>query len=390
MPLLEGLDIVCFSNDWDGDPLSKTHLMRLAARNNRVLWVNSIGNRAPRAQVRDLQRMGRKLRQAFGGLREVEHNIHVLAPLSIPVFGQPMVNGFNGHLLSAQVRSAMRRLGMKRPVAISFLPGAAAAFDRFEARLRIYYCVDDFSAFDGAGENIARLEREIISRSDLVVCSSERLVQAKEKLHPRVTLIRHGVDLAHFRRATLPDLKVSDLVRDLPKPVLGFVGLMADWVDQELLGALADHYSNGTVVIVGREDCDTTLLRTRPNVVFLGRRPYSELPALMKGMDVGLVTFRDNELTQAANPLKAREYIAAGLPVISTPIPEVERLGVCRIARGPQEFISAIDEILQQGAGPSVQRSDAMKTESWESRWEIVETLIAEQLGLLPGERRSA
>ena len=83
MPILEGADIVCFSNDWDGDPLSKTHLMRLAARNNRVLWVNSIGNRAPKATSRDLKRIGRKLMQAFGGLREVEKNIHVLSPLAL-------------------------------------------------------------------------------------------------------------------------------------------------------------------------------------------------------------------------------------------------------------------------------------------------------------------
>ena len=390
MALLAGFDIVCFSNDWDGDPLSKMHLMRLAARHNRVLWVSSVGNRAPRATSRDLRRMGRKLQQAFGGLKEVEANIHVLSPLALPVYGHDWIRRVNGVALAGQVKRAMRQLGMSRPIVISFLPGAAPAVSHLDALLRVYYCVDEFSAFDGAGAAIASLERELIARSDLVICSAERLVRAKKKQHPRVELVRHGVDVAHFSHAVQPGSSVSELVADLPRPVLGFVGLMAEWVDQELLGALADHYPHGTVVIVGREDCDTTALRLRRNVLFVGRRPYTELPSIMKGFDVALVPFRDNELTLAANPLKAREYLAAGLPVVSTPIPEVERLGACRIARGPEGFIAAIDAVLAEGAGPSAARSATMATESWESRWDEVAALLAERLGLARGERRSA
>ena len=390
MPVLQNSDIVCFSNDWDGDPLSKMHLMRLAARHNRVLWVSSVGNRAPRATSRDLQRMARKLTQAFGGVREVEANIHVLAPLALPVYGHEWIRRLNGRALAAQVNHAMRRLGMSRPIVISFLPGAAPAISHIDAQLRVYYCVDEFSAFDGAGAAIASLERELIARSDLVICSAERLVLAKKKLHPRVELVRHGVDVAHFGRALQSGSALSELVSDLPHPVRGFVGLMAEWVDQELLGALADHYARGTVVIVGREDCDTTALRMRRNVLFVGRRPYAELPSIMKGFDVALVPFRDSELTQAANPLKAREYLAAGLPVVSSPIPEVERLGGCRIARGPAGFIEAIDAILAEGAGPSAARAATMASESWEARWDDVAALLAERLGLAQTVRRSA
>jgi glycosyltransferase involved in cell wall biosynthesis len=390
MPLLEGFDIVCFSNDWDGDPLSKTHLMRLAARHNRILWVNSIGNRAPRATGRDLDRIKRKLTQAAGGLREVEKNIHVLAPLALPLYGKEWARKLNGRALAAQVKRAMRQLGMKRPIVISFLPGAAPVVDRLDAQLILYHCVDEFSAFDGAGEAIAAMERELIGKADLVICSAEKLVRAKERLHPRVSLVRHGVDLAHFSKATREDQPISPLVRDLPKPVIGFMGLVANWVDLELLGAVADHYSQGSVVIVGREDCDTSSLRTHPNMVFLGRRPYTELPSILKAFDVGLVTFRDNELTQASNPLKAREYVAAGLPVVSTPIPEIERLAMCRIASGTPAFLGAIDQALAEGAGPSVHRAMAMQSESWETRWSEVETLLAERLGLVQPERRSA
>src|SRR5262249_10252672 len=148
--------------------------------------------RAPRATARDFQRMGRKLAQAFGGLREVEPNIHVLSPLAVPVFGQRWAKDVNGHALAAQVRWAMMRLGMSRPIAISFLPGAAPAFDRFGAAYKVYYCVDEFSAFDGAGTPIQDLERDLMAKSDLVICSAEKLVEAKQKHHRDVRLVRHG------------------------------------------------------------------------------------------------------------------------------------------------------------------------------------------------------
>lgn len=378
MPELNGADIVCFSNDWDGDPLSKTHLMRLASRHNRVLWVNSLGNRAPRPTGRDLARIRRRLSQALQGLREVEPNIHVLSPIAVPLYGNPWAQELNRRLLEWQVRAAMRRLDMRRPIAMSFLPAAAPVFDRLEASLRVYYCVDEFSAFDGAGDAIARLERELLAKSDLVICSAEPLVRAKQRMHPRVHLVRHGVDLAHFSKATRTDTPVHPTVDGRARPVLAFVGLVAEWVDQDLLVELARHYRHGTLLVVGRADVDVSRLRTEPNVVLMGRRPYSELPSILRGVDVGLVAFKDNELTQAANPLKAREYLAAGLPVVSTPIPEVERLGVCRIARGAQGFIEAIDACLQEGAGPSVERSEQMQNESWESRWEQVARLLSE------------
>lgn len=387
---LDGHDIVCFSNDWDGDPLSKMHLMRLASRDSRVLWVNSVGNRAPRATTRDLGRLWGKLRGAVTGVREVERRIHVLSPLAVPVYGREWASAVNGRLLAAQVQRAMDRLGMRQPVVISYLPGAAPVVGRIDAALRVYHCVDEFSAFDGAGIAIEALERRLLAESDLVIVSSDPLLATKRRLHPRVELVRHGVDVGHFAKALSPELETSTLVRDLPRPVLGFVGLMAEWVDLDVLDALAEHYAGGTLVVVGREDCDVSRLRKRRNVVFTGRRPYAELPSILKGMDVALVPFRDGTLAHAANPLKAREYLAAGLPVVSSPIPEVERLGICQIARGPREFIDAIELTMKTGPGPRADRAEAMRSESWEARWDEIAGHIGGELACGRGVRRSA
>src|SRR5437868_11158981 len=121
---LEGRDILCFSHDWNGDPLSKTHLMKLLARDNRVLWVNSIGYRAPTATAADLGRAWRKLQAAVGPLTEPLPNLHVLSPLAVPAWGSPAARAFNRRFLRWQVRRAMRKLRFRKPVNWVFNPAA--------------------------------------------------------------------------------------------------------------------------------------------------------------------------------------------------------------------------------------------------------------------------
>lgn len=377
---LQGQDIVCFSNDWGGDPLSKTHLMRLAARDNRVLWVNSLGNRAPRLSGRDLSRIAGKLKAVTEGVREVEPKLHVLSPLAVPLPGSSWARATNARLLDLQVKSAMRRLGMTRPVVIAYLPTAAPVVDRLDARLVVYHCVDDFPAFEGAGSTIARLERELMARSELMVCSSQKLLDGKRSQRRDAKLLTHGVDFAHFARTLDAQLEVHPLVRDLPRPRLVFMGLVAEWVDQSLLVQVARHFHPGSVVLIGKHDVDVSLLRREPNIVLLGRHPYARLPSMLKGMDAGLVTFRENQVAAASNPLKAREYLAAGLPVVSTPIPEVKRLGLCHVASGAREFIACLEAALVTGAGPSELRSASVRHDAWEARWEQLSALIEDAM----------
>lgn len=377
---LRGQDIVCFSNDWDGDPLSKTHLMRRAARHNRVLWVNSLGNRAPRASGRDLARIARKLKAATEGVHEVEPNLHVMSPLAVPLPGQPWARATNARLVEVQVKNAMRRLGMKRPLVIAYLPTAAPVVDRLDARLVVYHCVDDFPAFDGAGSDIAHLERELMDRCDLMVCSSQKLLDDKSSHRPDAKLMVHGVDVEHFSGALSRTLDVHPLVRHLPRPRLVFMGLVAEWVDQELLVAVARHFRNGTLVMLGKNDVDVSALRKEPNVAFVGRHPYAQLPSLLKGMDAGLIAFKENDVASASNPLKAREYLAAGLPVVSTPIPEVARLGLCHVASGAREFVGCLEAVLATGAGPSELRARSVHGESWDARWEQLSALVDERM----------
>jgi hypothetical protein len=373
---LTGRDIVCFANDWDGDPLSKTHLMRLLARENRVLWVNSLGNRSPRATRYDARRVVKKLRDAAAGLRAVEPNLTVLAPLYVPAYGTEAVRAVNRMMVRFQVLRAMRRLGMRRPITWAFLPAAAPVAGTLGEDLVVYHVVDEFSAFSDASEHVGELEERLLARADLVIASSERLAQAKARSNPRVVLVRHGVDHAHFARALDPATKVPDDLARLPRPVVGFFGLLADWIDLDLVRAVADAHPQASVALLGRVATSLAPLEGARNVHLLGRKPYADLPAYCRGFDVAMTPFRLNELALAANPLKAREYVAAGLPNVCTDLPELRAIPGCTVARTRAEFVAEVGRALGAG-GPSRERSELVRREGWEAKVEEIRDHVA-------------
>lgn len=374
---LRGQDMLCFSHDWGGDPLSKTHVMRLLAADNRVLWVNSIGYRAPSASTRDLRRAFQKLAAALEPVREVEKNIFVLNPIAIPAYG-PRAQVVNRELLKLQIKLAMKRLGFKRPINWVFNPAAGILAGELGEERVFYYCVDEYTVFDGvATDSMVDIERRLLRRADLVICSAIRLYERKLPENPRTVLVRHGVNYAHFHRATLPETEVPAEVRDLPRPVIGYFGLMGkDWIDIDLMVHVAKHFSGGSMVLLGKVTTDVSRLAALPNVHLLGRKDFSELPGYSKGFDVAILPFPISEVTLHANPLKVREYLAAGLPVVSTPIPEVEVLGLCRIAGEKDHFVREIEAALAE-EGDRTARSERMKDQTWAGRVDEIRRHVA-------------
>jgi glycosyltransferase involved in cell wall biosynthesis len=366
---LRNRDMLCFSHDWSGDPLSKTHLMRLLARNNRILWINSIGYRAPSVSRRDLGRAFKKLTAAMQPLSQPEPNLFVLSPFVIPAYGLAAVRALNTRLLRFQVKRAMRQLGFQRPINWVFNPAASLVAGTLEEDLLIYYCVDEYTAFSGVPtEALTALEERLLRRADIVLVSAERLLHSKGRINPQIALVRHGVDFEHFRRSLDPETEVPAELAVLPRPVIGYFGLIAqDWIDIDLLAHVAQRFPHASLVLLGKLTMDVSALERFPNVHFLGRKPYATLPSYCKGFDVALIPFPVSEVTLNANPLKAREYLAAGLPVVSTPIPEVEVLGQCLIGAIASEFADHIEGALAV-SGPAIERSESMRPQSWQAR----------------------
>lgn len=383
---LRGRDILCFSHDWTGDPLSKTHLMRVLAKDNRILWINAIANRMPTTSSKDVSRIYKKLRAFAEPIREVEPNIFVLNPLAFPSYGNKSILKVNQSFLAGQVRKAMRKLGFSNVINMIFNPAAGMIAGRLGESELIYYCVDEYTAFTGASNGLKEIEDSLFRRSDFVMVSAERLFDSKRHFNPNTFLIRHGTDWRHFRTALDPDLAVPADVAGLPRPIIGFHGLLADWVDYKLIKKTAEHFSEGSVVLIGKIAVDAEkkvkVLDGVRNVHFLGRKPYADLPAYCKAFDVALNPFAINELTLAANPLKVREYLAAGLPVVSTDIPEVRILEDCLVGTSHEDFIAKIEYSLAQPKTRTAV-SDAIAHESWEAK---VDELRAIMSGRVSGE----
>ena len=379
-PILKGRDVLCFSHDWTGDPLSKTHLMRVLSKDNRILWVNAIANRMPTTSTKDIKRIFNKLQKFTEPVREVEKNIFVLNPLAIPTYGNEAVRKFNEKFLVSQVKKAMRKLGFQAVVNMVFNPAAGLLAGKLGETGLVYYCVDEYTAFTGASKGLKEIEEALFRKADLVIVSAEKLYESKKQFNANTFIIRHGVDFSHFRKALDEATKIPDEIKDLPKPVIGFHGLLADWVDFELIKKVAEHFSGGSIALIGKIAVDAErkikILDDVKNIHFTGRKPYAELPNYCKGFDITLNPFVINDLTLAANPLKVREYLAAGLEVVSTDIPEVRILDYCRIGETHEEFIGQIEEALKNPK-PKKEISDSVKSESWEARVNDLRRIMA-------------
>jgi glycosyltransferase involved in cell wall biosynthesis len=383
--VLEGQSIICFAHDWNGDPTSKTHIMRILAKRNRVLWVNSIGMRRPAASRADFRRMASKLRQSLTGCEEVEPNIFVVNPLVIPLPGLALVDRLNAGILAASLRRFCRRYGLERPILWTFLPNVNRLLGRLGEQLVIYHCVDEYSAFSGVPRDaLILMEQDLVRRAHLVITSAKKLYEERRSLNPHTYYIPHGVDVAHFARALDPTTEAPGDIRTLPRPVIGFFGLLADWVDLDLIRTLAIARPAWTIVLIGKATTDLRPLRGLPNIHLLGQKPYVELPGYCRGFDLGIIPFRKNALTERANPLKLREYLAAGLPVVSTPIPEVARWnGLVHLAEGAEAFLAAVELALgQRSETMARQRVEAMRAEGWEARVTEMSALISARLGV--------
>ena len=200
-------------------------------------------------------------------------------------------------------------------------------------------------------ERTSAAERELLAKVDRVFAVNSALADAKRPLNPDTVEAPHGVDHAHFARALDPTTPVPADLEELARPVLGFYGSIDDWVDLDLLAGIARLHPDWTIALIGPVHIDVSPLEALPNVRLLGRRPHSELPACCKGFAVGLIPYRIEERTPFVNPIKLREYLSAGLPVVSTPVDEVVRLGdLCAIAQNAEGFVAAIEASLDADA----------------------------------------
>ena len=362
--------IIAFAKDWHEDPTSNHHVLRELARSRRVVWLNSIATRTPSlASGRDLGKIARKLGELARGPINVEHDLWVFTPIVLPLPHSAVARAINRQVLRATIRLLRLRLGIDRFQLWTFLPNVADYVGELGEDGAVYYCVDEWSMFGylDRAQTVAA-ERALLAKVDVVFAINDALAEAKRAVNQNTFVSPHGVDHRLFSRALDPGQVVPRDVSTLPKPVLGFYGTLRDWVDFELIAHVARARPQWSIALIGQELCDISAIRGLPNVHLLGQKPHHELPAYCKGFDVGIIPYRIDERMAFVNPLKLREYLSAGLPVVSTPVPEVAKFpGLARIATTPDQFVAAVEAALRDTT-TRAQRSAAMKDETWSAR----------------------
>jgi UDP-galactopyranose mutase len=261
------------------------------------------------------------------------------------------------------------------------------------AAVTVFDAMDELSKFKFAPVKLLELEQELIERSDVVFTGGSSLFEAKKDRHPNVHCFPSSVDRAHFAKARARLFDPADQ-EDLPRPRLGFYGVIDERFDTELLARAAEMRPDWSFVMVGPvvkiSDED---LPKRSNIHYLGSKTYDQLPAYLSGWDVALMPFAMNESTQFISPTKTPEYLAGGKPVVSTPVKDVVRhygeLEGVRIASSAEEFIAACDEALElsrNGESDWLAEADLMlSASSWDTTQARMAGLVADVLGTRAG-----
>jgi glycosyltransferase involved in cell wall biosynthesis len=383
-PTLRGRDIVCVGfADWDTELwTNQHHLMSRLARENRVLFIESLGLRQPQLAGRDLTRIARRLRRGLAPPR-ARDGLHVLSPLVIPLHGNRLVRALNARLLPALVHRAARRIGMRNPILWAYVPQAEVLLDTLEPSLVIYHCVDDIAAhsrIDTASFRAA--EARFAARADLVLASAPALARRLREFSENVLDAPNVADVELFAQA-LESGPVDSAMAALPEPRIVFTGaIVTTKLDLPLLIALARARPDWSFALVGPvgpgdPHTDVSALAAEPNVHLLGGRSYEQLPSVLRAADVGLIPYARNELTDSIFPMKVYEYLAAGLPVIATPLPAIAGIAEVQTAPDADGIGRLLDEAL---AGDSserrAQRSRSAAAHSWDRRLEEIAVAI--------------
>lgn len=387
-----GEDVVCLSvMDWQHEfQSSRHHLMRELSRRNRLLFVDASANPVDAWRGRAAERYRQKLAAWSGGEnpRQVEEGIWVWTPPPVMPMGrlpQPFFEGayrFNHWLLRSGLRRVARDLGLHDPILwISFdvmmSEGAIGALDE---RLVIYHCTDEITALPGISPHAGRIERRLLAKADLTFTSSPALFEGKAAQTARCVLVPNGVDFAHFNQALHPETALPEDVRDLPRPIVGFIGNVEERFDLELWASLARARPHWSFVAVGpiaaSRQAEVKALGLS-NCHFPGLRPRSVMPAYLKAFDVATVPFVHSEQTRHIYPLKANEYLAAGKPVVMTdfaPLSDLE--GLVTAVRTPEAFLTALEGALSRSPRLTAERVKRAQAHCWEARCQAMEAEI--------------
>jgi glycosyltransferase involved in cell wall biosynthesis len=361
-------DLLCFSHlRWDFVYQRPQHLMARCAKARWVIfWEEPVQVTPGKEQL---------------VLSKRQDNLMIATPHVSSEWSPDEVDRVQREMLDC----LMVEQNVQRHVSWYYTPMALKFTDHLRPAVTVYDCMDELSAFKGASPLLRIMEQRLFRCADLVFTGGQSLYEAKRPHHPHVYAFPSSIEASHFQKARKPVNEPADQSA-IPKPRVGFFGVLDERLDRELLRAIAAARPDWHFIMIGPVvKIDPAELPRAENIHYLGGKSYEQLPDYLAGWDAALILFAKNESTRYISPTKTPEYLAAGKPVVSTSIHDVVHpygdAGLVRIADRPDDFVAAIDESLKgrpQGWLESVDQF--LSTNSWDSTWERMWALVLEAM----------
>lgn len=376
--------VICFScGDWwyHNRGHFDMQLMRRFSRDVPVLYVNAMGMRLPSVREGTMfaTRIVRKLRSVSKGFVKYANNFYVFSPLSIPLYSYSCTRRANAFLVRCQIRVAIRRIGFSHPLLWVVSPPAVDVLNNLQHALLVYQKTDDFKEFDGVDRPaITEMDRALTERSDLVIHVNQMLHEESIARGAHSFLTSHGVDYDRFAAESRDGDEPTDIAR-IEHPRVGFYGgIDSHTFDVGLLRDVASLLPGLSFVLIGHASADVDSLSALSNIHFLGQKPYEAIPSYGRAFDVAIMPWRQNKWIKACNPVKLKEYLALGKPVVSTPYPEGRSFrDIVYFAASAHQFAEAIQQALHEDCDElREKRKQRVAGQTWDALFFEISSLI--------------
>ena len=361
------MDWIIFGDDWGAHPSTTQHLALHLPPEDAVIWVDSIGMRKPKLRIVDIKRLWTKASvllhpsRTGGGLYQGTFGaFYHVAPRVLPWHDMSLAVHYNSRQLRRSLMAGMRRLSMAEPVLLTSYPAVVTYLDAIPHGTLAYLRLDDYSHYPGVDVDLVEAtEQQLFERADVILVTGQALLPAgnPSKAH----YLPQGVHHDHF--ATVP-------LEPPRNKVLGFFGTLASWLDFELVADVAKGAPDWQLEFVGKLDYLPPGLEELPNISLKPPVPFADLPQVMSGWSAAWIPFQLNPLTKGVNPLKVREYLAAGLPTHCTPLPEVTPLSNhVLISDDAEAIVGWMEDMLHNDSVEARRaRRESVRPESWKQR----------------------
>lgn len=392
--MLRSQNIICISSiDWDFIWQGHQEIMSaLADNDNRILFIENTGVRTP--TLRDLPRLKKRIAnwaKGVGGIRKEKENLYIFSPIVLPFPYSRLARWINRYLLLSTLNKWMKAMDFSDPIIWTFLPTGLTLdlINSINRKLTIYYCIDNFAVSSSLARKARFTEQQLIKQSDLVFVTAKELQDYCSQHSQSVYVFPFGVNIERFEKSLSSEKqpRVPEDMKEIKRPIIGYVGGLHKWVDQALIKNMAKAYPDYSFVFVGPLQADVSSLSNIKNIHFLGAKPHEQLPDYINSFTVTTIPYLLTDYTKNVYPTKLNEYLALGKPVVSSDLLEIkafnEKYGdIVSIGKDEKGFAKCLERAVSDSGSEEIikRRICVAKNNTWQKKIEQMSDLIEQAI----------